>query len=311
VHTLDGRQASARTQAWSAADVFCSLSDNIQETFGIAPIEAMAAGLPVVVSDWDGYKDTVRHGVDGFRVPTLMPSAGQGQDLALRHALELDNYDHYCGLTCALVAVDLRAATAAFVQLLGDPALRRRLGDAGRAHAQQARDWRHIMGAYEALWAQQAELRLAAAPKHPAPTPQDQPWPARMDPWHAFAAYPTQQLRADTPLALAAPDAEQAWARAQAWSALNMVSYAQPVMPTPAEIQQVLKAAEAAARPGSALVWGAQGGPAGFLPAAVLVQGIAPARRAQVFRGLMALVKWGLLRGPDAVQPAPHPDVED
>ncbi len=31
--------------------------------------EAMAAGLPVVVSDWDGYKDTVRDGVDGFRIP--------------------------------------------------------------------------------------------------------------------------------------------------------------------------------------------------------------------------------------------------
>ena len=28
----------------------------------------MAAGLPVVVSDWDGYRDTVRDGVDGFRI---------------------------------------------------------------------------------------------------------------------------------------------------------------------------------------------------------------------------------------------------
>jgi starch synthase len=311
VHTLDGRQASARTQAWSAADVFCSLSDNIQETFGITPIEAMAAGLPLVVSDWDGYKDTVRHGVDGLRVPTLMPSAGQGQDLAMRHALELDNYDMYCGLSCALVAVDIGATTAAFVQLLGDPALRRRLGDAGRARAQQAYDWRHIMSRYEILWAQQHAQRLAAAPGHPAPSPQDQPWPARMDPWHAFAAYPTQPLRPDTPLALAAPDAQQAWARAQVLGALNMVSFAQAVMPSPTEIQQVLRAAQAAARPESAAMWGPQGGPAGFLPAAVLVQGIAPARRAQVFRGLMALVKWGLLRGPGAVVPAHHPDVED
>jgi glycosyltransferase involved in cell wall biosynthesis len=52
------------------------LSDNIQETFGIVPIEAMAAGLPVVVLDWDGYKNTVRDGIDGFRVPTLMSGAG-------------------------------------------------------------------------------------------------------------------------------------------------------------------------------------------------------------------------------------------
>ncbi|NQW58284.1 MAG: glycosyltransferase family 4 protein, partial [Polynucleobacter sp.] len=73
VITLDGRKAKDRETAWAGADVFCSLSDNIQETFGIVPIEAMAAGLPVVVSDWDGYKDTVRHEVDGFRIRTTMP----------------------------------------------------------------------------------------------------------------------------------------------------------------------------------------------------------------------------------------------
>jgi starch synthase len=69
VITLDGRKAEDRQTAWAGADVFCSLSDNIQETFGIVPIEAMAAGIPVVVADWDGYKDTVRDGIDGFRIP--------------------------------------------------------------------------------------------------------------------------------------------------------------------------------------------------------------------------------------------------
>ncbi len=309
VRTLDGRQALARTQAWSAADVFCSLSDNIQETFGITPIEAMAAGLPVVVSDWDGYKDTVRHGVDGFRVPTLMPSPGQGQDLALRHALELDNYDMYCGLSCALVAVDLPATTQAFVQLLGDPALRRRMGEAGRARAQAVYDWRGIIGQYEALWARQTERRLAAAPGQAGePAPLAQPWPARMDPWHAFAAYPTRPLQPRTPLALVDADAAQAWSRAQALLALNMVNYAQAVLPTPAEIQLVLRAAQAASQPDAARLWGPQGGPQGFVPAAALVQGVAPARRAQVFRGLVALLKWGLLRGPEGAGVALHAD---
>jgi glycosyltransferase involved in cell wall biosynthesis len=51
VITLDGRKAEDRHRAWASADVFCSLSDNIQETFGIVPIEAMAAGIPVVVAD--------------------------------------------------------------------------------------------------------------------------------------------------------------------------------------------------------------------------------------------------------------------
>jgi glycosyltransferase involved in cell wall biosynthesis len=58
---VDGRKPELRQEIWSAADVFISLSDNIQETFGLTPIEAMAAGLPVIVSDWNGYQETVRH----------------------------------------------------------------------------------------------------------------------------------------------------------------------------------------------------------------------------------------------------------
>jgi hypothetical protein len=74
---VEGRDDAARRQAWAAGDVFVSLSDGIQETFGLTPIEAMAAGLPCVVTDWNGYRDTVRDGVDGFRVPTWAPAPGR------------------------------------------------------------------------------------------------------------------------------------------------------------------------------------------------------------------------------------------
>ena len=56
-------------QALAAADVAVSLVDNPQETFGLAVAEAMA-GVPLVVSDWNGYRDLVRDGLDGFRIPT-------------------------------------------------------------------------------------------------------------------------------------------------------------------------------------------------------------------------------------------------
>ena len=46
----------ARTNLYHAADVFLTLSDNLQETFGLTVIEAMTAGLPVVANDWNGYK---------------------------------------------------------------------------------------------------------------------------------------------------------------------------------------------------------------------------------------------------------------
>jgi glycosyltransferase involved in cell wall biosynthesis len=155
---LDGRKAEDRQTAWASADIFCSLSDNIQETFGIVPIEAMAAGIPVVVSDWDGYKDTVRNGVDGFRVPTLMPQAGLGNDLAYRHALGIDNYDMYCGHACSLVAVDIEAAARSFSDLFASKDLREKMGSAGEQRAKEMYDWSVIIPQYEQLWAQLTEI---------------------------------------------------------------------------------------------------------------------------------------------------------
>ena len=66
------RPEATRRSVWHAADVFVSPSDNIQETFGLAVLEAMASGLPVVASDWDGYRDLVADGETGFLVPTAM-----------------------------------------------------------------------------------------------------------------------------------------------------------------------------------------------------------------------------------------------
>ncbi|MFL5236416.1 MAG: glycosyltransferase family 4 protein [Rhizomicrobium sp.] len=72
LHVLDGQDRAVQREIWSAADIFTLLVDNVGETFGLAVVEAMAAGLPVVATDWDGFRDTVRHGVDGMLVPTLM-----------------------------------------------------------------------------------------------------------------------------------------------------------------------------------------------------------------------------------------------
>ncbi len=275
VVTLDGRKAQDRQTAWAGADVFCSLSDNIQETFGIVPIEAMAAGLPVVVSDWDGYKDTVRDGVDGFRIATLMPQAGLGGDLAYRHALEVDTYDMYCGHTCSLVAVDVQAAAVAFEKLFNSPELRRQMGEVGRARAQMLYDWKPIIGQYEALWAKQTELRTAQAKDL---KPLTHPWPARMDPFHAFASYPTQSLTPQTVLGLVDADLNTAVARALAYRQLAMVDFARNILPTEAEVRAVLAAAQSLAA------------------ASGLLQGIAPERQPFVFRALAWLVKLGVLK---------------
>ncbi len=276
VVNLDGRLAASRQTAWASADVFCSLSDNIQETFGIVPIEAMAAGLPVVVSDWDGYKDTVRHGVDGFRVPTVMPSAGLGTDLALRHALEIDSYDVYCGNTCSLVAVDVEATSQAFKTLFSSPALRKQMGDAGRERARTVYDWKSIIPQYEDLWARLSEIRAAEAPKVKS---LPHPWPARLDPFHAFASYPTSILSSATVLALVDTSVAAARTRVESLGGLTMVNFAKAVLPSGAEIHAVL----------DVLAEGPK-------PAAELVRAIPEVRQAFVFRSLGWLLKFGVLK---------------
>ena len=75
---VDGSDFALYAESFAAADAFISLADSIQESFGLTPVEAMAAGLPVVVSDWDGYRDTVREGIDGFRIRSWATAPGSG-----------------------------------------------------------------------------------------------------------------------------------------------------------------------------------------------------------------------------------------
>jgi hypothetical protein len=240
----------------------------------------MASGLPVVVSDWDGYKDTVRHEVDGFRIRTTMPEAGLATDMALRHALEIDTYDMYCGHTCSLVSVDIDQAAQAFVKLFESSSLRQTMGAAGRLRAQEVYDWRVIIAQYEALWAEQQSARTAALENTATPPVKlTHPWPARMDPFYAFASYPTQALTANTVLCLADASVEAATARIQTYQGMAMVSFAKWVMPNDAEIVAVLKQASS-----------------GPQSAQNLVVQINEARKPFVFRTLVWFLKLGVLK---------------
>lgn len=202
---VDGREPAMRRHVWAAADLFASPSDNIQETFGLTPIEAMAAGLPVVVSDYDGYRDTVRDQVDGFRIRTWGPGRGAGQALARAHETGAFNYDLYCWAAAASTAIDIPAFTDAVCALVENHDLRRRMGEAGRRRAREVYDWAVIYRQYQALWAD-LNARRRSAPSDPALAA----WieaapraaPARQDPFHVFGHYPTETIGMATKLSL-------------------------------------------------------------------------------------------------------------
>jgi glycosyltransferase involved in cell wall biosynthesis len=272
---VDGRDAEARHQAWAAADIFTSLSDNIQETYGLAPVEAMAAGLPSVVTDWNGYRDTIRDGIDGIRVPTIMPPPGWADDLADRHANAIDNYDHYCGFTSQFVAVDPEACAAAYARLINDPALRRQMGEAARARAVALFDWRIVINQYQQLWAELAERRRSASESVPR-KPGQSVHPTRADPYQAFAGYATATLGPNDRIELA-PGATPAAFDAVTGSSL--IAFAKAVNPPAAEMHRLLKTLKGGSRTVEEL---AQGWPQ-------------EARVPQV-RSLLWLAKMGLVR---------------
>jgi len=74
VHSLEGIAAlgkiddAAKHAVLRDADVLCAPSLG-GESFGMVLTEAFAEGTPVVASDIAGYRDVVRHGIDGLLVP--------------------------------------------------------------------------------------------------------------------------------------------------------------------------------------------------------------------------------------------------
>ena len=199
---------------WAGADIFCSLSDNIQESFGLTPVEAMAAGLPVIASDWNGYRDTVRDGVDGFSIPTMMPSAGNGGDMAYRYFAGQYTYGDYLGATSQSTAVDMPVLVEALTQLASDPALRKKMGASGRQRAIDKFEWSRVIRAYEKLWLELA-VRRNEAPETAPPGDGGSFHPSRPDPFQMFGSFPSRAYAADGCLTLAVTDWQDAVVRMQ------------------------------------------------------------------------------------------------
>ena len=93
---------------YKTADIFCSPATG-RESFGIALIEAMAVGKPIVASNIDGYASVMTHGAEGLLVPPK----------------------------------DKKALAQALISLMTNESLRQQMGARGRLTA-EGYDWKHI-----------------------------------------------------------------------------------------------------------------------------------------------------------------------
>ncbi|MFZ5444006.1 MAG: glycosyltransferase family 4 protein [Myxococcota bacterium] len=161
----------------AASDLFVSPVDNVQETFGQSVIEAMAAGLPVVVSDFDGYKDTVDDEV-GVRVPTRLNA--DWTELSELAALLYERPLHL--VLGQSVEVELEPLERALRELAVDAARRAKLGKAALARAKERFDWEVVIGRYEYEW-----RRLANSGAKPS----GRPHPLQLDYGDFFGHFTT------------------------------------------------------------------------------------------------------------------------
>lgn len=115
---------------YDAADIFVSPSNALSESFGLTIVEAMLHGLPIVCSAWSGYRELVRHGVDGLHVDMQWNArqveasevpfiVGVGEELA------------------NVASVDCQGLAAALSTLLGSNGFRRQLGQSAKRRAER------------------------------------------------------------------------------------------------------------------------------------------------------------------------------
>jgi hypothetical protein len=226
-------------------------------------IEAMASGLAVVASDWNGYRDLVVPGETGLLVPTLMV-----RDAAVsatsRLILGEVPYDVFLAECSQTAVVDPRAAAEAFTRLIGDDTLRQAMGAAGRQRAVGQFAWSRVICAYEALWLGQEEERRAFLARPAGRGPAS--YPALE---YSFAGYPTRwlgeedrvqavpQMQAHLPTLLALPLTSHVAERRVRDAALLQRVLAEAAAPrTPAELDEVLQKAGAGGETGrTTLAW--------------------------------------------------------
>jgi glycosyltransferase involved in cell wall biosynthesis len=155
-----------KSSLFAACDAFVSPVDSIQETFGIAVLEAMAHARPVVATSWSGYRDLVVDGETGFLLKTKwsVDSAHFVSAYAmLLHPPELANY------LSQRTVVDIDEFVHRLEYLASNPVAADAMGQRARTRVIEHYTWPQIAKQYLDLWADQLDRASSVRTRERSP----------------------------------------------------------------------------------------------------------------------------------------------
>jgi len=140
--------ASDKIDLFKSADFFISPSDNLQETFGLTLLEALAAGLPLIVSDFSGYREIVTSDVARM-VPTRWCNLDLFSHMELGPLADEAALHRYMAQS---VSVDINDLADAMNELFTHPETRAEMGALARKRFDDQYSYPIIIDRLEAFW---------------------------------------------------------------------------------------------------------------------------------------------------------------
>lgn len=111
---------------YQVSDIFLSLSDCCAETFGLTVLEAMASSLPVIISNFAGYKDHIKHKSNGYYISSYTADCN----------LENDYYNpsnkEFGEIYSQSITLNYKQLKTYLLQLIQSPDLQKQIGQKAR-----------------------------------------------------------------------------------------------------------------------------------------------------------------------------------